>query len=296
MWKQEEHQAMVDTLLTPLAINVPLVDPATGNPTPYFQRLLQQLLKEKKITDDLAEGAVQGTRQVIAGDGLTGGGDLSDDRTLNVGAGTGITVSADAVAADPEYIRDIIGTALVAGTNITITVNDGSDTITIASSGGSGSEWTEIKLTSDYVNATTSFTLVTDGTHSFSWTPPANKDIEIEVESYMQTAAAANLPRLQIVVPGAANNTQYGYAWISESQSVSAFSYQVVGFGTGGGTADFTSGAFASSSGVYPGIGRVKVRTGSSPAAIVVNAAAESAAANACTIKAGSRFRYRVLA
>lgn len=39
------------------------------------------------------------TRQVVSGDGLTGGGDLSADRTLAVGAGAGIVVSADAVEA-----------------------------------------------------------------------------------------------------------------------------------------------------------------------------------------------------
>lgn len=38
----------------------------------------------------------------------------------------------------PELIRDTIGTALVAGSGITITVNDPSDTITIAASGAAG--------------------------------------------------------------------------------------------------------------------------------------------------------------
>ena len=38
------------------------------------------------------------TVQVIAGNGLTGGGTLESNRTLNVGAGEGITVSDDAVA------------------------------------------------------------------------------------------------------------------------------------------------------------------------------------------------------
>lgn len=37
-------------------------------------------------------------RQVLGGAGMTGGGDLSVDRTLNVGAGTLITVNADAVS------------------------------------------------------------------------------------------------------------------------------------------------------------------------------------------------------
>lgn len=46
----------------------------------------------------LADTAVQPARQIISGDGLTGGGDLSADRTLAVGAGTGITVNANDVA------------------------------------------------------------------------------------------------------------------------------------------------------------------------------------------------------
>jgi hypothetical protein len=37
-----------------------------------------------------------------------------------------------AVVNDPEFVRDVIAAALVAGTNINITVNDGADTITIA--------------------------------------------------------------------------------------------------------------------------------------------------------------------
>jgi hypothetical protein len=55
---------------------------------------------------------------------LTGGGDLTADRTL------GVNTTAEA-----ERIRDVIGAALVQGSNITITVNDAADTITIASSG-----------------------------------------------------------------------------------------------------------------------------------------------------------------
>lgn len=40
------------------------------------------------------------------------------------------------VAAIKEVVRDTIGTALVAGSNVTLTVNDAGDTITVASSGG----------------------------------------------------------------------------------------------------------------------------------------------------------------
>lgn len=47
---------------------------------------------------DLGAVSVPQTRVLTAGAGLTGGGDLSVDRTFNVGAGTGITVNTNDVA------------------------------------------------------------------------------------------------------------------------------------------------------------------------------------------------------
>jgi len=44
------------------------------------------------------DGKTPTTRTITAGNGLTGGGDLSANRTFNVGAGTGVTVNADTVA------------------------------------------------------------------------------------------------------------------------------------------------------------------------------------------------------
>lgn len=62
-------------------------------------------------------------------------------------AGTGVTVTVNDpgdtitiavdTTAEAERVRDVIGTALVAGTNVTITVNDPSDTITIDAAAGS---------------------------------------------------------------------------------------------------------------------------------------------------------------
>jgi hypothetical protein len=99
---------------------------------------LFRLLNSDLVT--LLTSKVDETREIISGPGLTGGGDLSGDLTLAVGAGTGIVVNADDVAidttAEAERIRDVIGAALVAGANITVTVNDAGDTITIASTGG----------------------------------------------------------------------------------------------------------------------------------------------------------------
>lgn len=125
--------------LADLQFSEPIVNP-DGRASDYFLRYLRDRggffsEAEQAIADILA-------RQIIAGAGLTGGGDLSANVTLNVGAGTGITVNADDVAidttAEAERIRDTMATALVAGANITITVSDPGDTITIAASGGGG--------------------------------------------------------------------------------------------------------------------------------------------------------------
>jgi hypothetical protein len=105
---------------------------------------------------------------VTAGAGLTGGG-ITADVNLDVGAGTGISVSADAVALNttytdgryvnegqessisasmitPNVLSSVDGVSndggnvdLVAGSNVTITPDDGANRITISASGGTGS-------------------------------------------------------------------------------------------------------------------------------------------------------------
>lgn len=68
-----------------------------------------------------AIGAVPIGTTVTAGAGLTGGGDLSANRTFDVGAGTGIAVNANDVALDTANTRntDHAGVTLTAGAGLT---------------------------------------------------------------------------------------------------------------------------------------------------------------------------------
>jgi hypothetical protein len=73
-------------LTTPGSLSATSTNSATGSHT-------------HAIDATIARSAIQ----INSGSGLTGGGDLTTNRTLNVGAGTGITVNSDDVAVNQAY-------------------------------------------------------------------------------------------------------------------------------------------------------------------------------------------------
>jgi hypothetical protein len=99
------------------------------------------------------DGKTTTSRTITAGDGLTGGGDFTANRTINVGAGSGITVSADAVSH-----ADTSSQASVNNSNGTVIQDVTLDTyghVTgLTSANLDGRYYTETEADSRFVNVT----------------------------------------------------------------------------------------------------------------------------------------------
>jgi len=150
---------MMANELQPLVSNQKIANP-DGTPTDYFIRWAQQ--RQIDIQNGInAEQAQQlindwaAQRDIIAGNGLNGGGPLSSDVTLNVGAGIGIDVSASAISLeDTAVVPGVYGDA----TNVAQITVDQQGRITnvvnvpITGGGGGGAPPTLVGATVVWVN------------------------------------------------------------------------------------------------------------------------------------------------
>jgi hypothetical protein len=110
--------------LTPVGFNVALVDPQTGYPTPYFQRLLQILLDEKTVDENN-----------LANLGLD---DLVDVDTT--GLATNHVLKYNGTLWVPAVDSTLIGVRTITATGAgTYTPTTGTTSIIVEGQGGGGS-------------------------------------------------------------------------------------------------------------------------------------------------------------
>lgn len=151
----------------------------------------------------------------------------------------------------------------------------------------------EKTLASDYTNATASFATITDGANAFSWTPPPGAPFEIEALLLIQSADAANLPRIGVSVP-AQGTGAYGCISIEQSGATAASRVTADGsFTADAVTVSLPPGDLPAAGTPFPCSVTIRGRSGTSPAPIALQMACETAAAATCTVKAGSRMRTK---
>ena len=173
----------------------PVVQKLQGKSVSETAPAVDQVLKWdgtqwKPSADATATGTSGGDiTKVTAGNGLTGGGD-ANDVTLNVGAGTGITVTADAVAlntsyTDSRYINEGINTLVLHGES---SGYEGGE----INWGGAGSydDWTQ----DSYQNSMRFFTNSTHTSTVEIFNIGSGKaDLEVQNEIRSQKTADANI-------------------------------------------------------------------------------------------------------
>jgi len=117
------------------------------------------------------DGKTPTTRTITAGNGLTGGGNLSANRTLNVGAGTGVTVNADTVSIgqDVSTTADVTFNQVIAD-NLRIGDWTGGDTFAAVShSSMTGDEYMILNNDNNtYISASTGADVIIRGGNNVS--------------------------------------------------------------------------------------------------------------------------------
>jgi hypothetical protein len=166
-------------------------------------------------------------------------------------------------------------------------------------SNGGADPWTRIKLVADFIAANTNtFANITDGTTVLQFTPPANSDWEMQGKILVETATAANLPRIGLNIAGNAANGYgsaniWGPAAAATGTGVGAFG----GWKNNAGAVNIQIAAGGLKTPNEPAHVEISAsgRSGNSPQPITVQLANETAAANMGKALRGSFIRWRTV-
>jgi len=112
----------------------------TGNLTGTVLTATQATIDHDSLANFSANEHIDHTSvSVIAGDGLTGGGTIAADRTLNIGSGDGITINSNDIEITPTQttITSILNNSLVLGRDSDNNIDFGTDNNIIFDCGGS---------------------------------------------------------------------------------------------------------------------------------------------------------------
>lgn len=116
---------MAQSNIPPLVINVPIVDPEKGTPTPGFAQIWQQLFGNVTTNVLSILSKADKTTTLTAGAGLTGGGNLSANRSLSL-ANTAVTPGTYGTATKVAQVTVDAQGRLTNVAEVTITAGGGS--------------------------------------------------------------------------------------------------------------------------------------------------------------------------
>lgn len=215
-------------------------------------------------------------------------------------AAAGNVVLARAAATSGDYGEVALAASQLLGRGSTGDVAAISLGTGLAMSGttlSASSDWTTVKLAADFTNNTVTFTDVSDGTTTLTFTPPASSDWEMEACILFVTSVNTNLTRIGInSVSGVGRGTGGVNLWQPGATANTSVSAHGAWDGTSGDTTvQMAAGGVVTANVPYLCEIRASGRSGGTPTAITIQMAAESGAGTH-TVKRGSFLKYRTVA